>query len=72
MDYNREQKMQDIEQRWDFTTRRWINSIRNDFIYDEEGELVEETKYRWDRADNQWAIEARFLYTDVKPEGIDS
>ena len=73
MSYQRNDKTENIEQRWDYTTRRWINALRKTFTYDEEtGELSEETVYGWNRDDSEWSIRNRFLYTDIKPEGIET
>ncbi len=61
--------IEDVEQRWDYAKNKWVNSLRKTFAYDDDtGEISEETVYRWNRADDQWAVESRFLYTDIKPE----
>ena len=72
LSYARSMKTEDIEQRWDYSSKQWINALRKVFDYDEDGEIREEALYHWDKAYNQWELRQRFLYSDIKPEGLNS
>lgn len=70
--YHRDQKTEEIEQRRDYATRNWINFNRKVMLYDEQGEIKEETIFRWDDSIRQWMMETRFLFSDIRPESIEA
>ena len=62
MSYDRDNKTEDIEQKWDFRTRQWVNFNRYVYAYNPSGEIDEETVYKWDTGLKTWVIQNRFRY----------
>ncbi len=69
MSYRRDDIVEDVEQKYDYTSMKWVNTIRKTFEYDNEtGALAREARYKWDKSDGEWEVEKRFLYTADKPD----
>ncbi|MFP4017818.1 MAG: hypothetical protein ACLFUH_01075 [Bacteroidales bacterium] len=65
-DFKKDLLKEEIIRRWNFHTEEWVNAVRNQHEYDEDGELKETTEEQWNRDAEEWVLNNRYLYGDLE------
>ncbi|MFO8235929.1 MAG: hypothetical protein R6U04_11060 [Bacteroidales bacterium] len=65
-DFKKDLLKEEIIRRWNFETEEWINAVRNQHEYDEEGEIKETIEEQWDRDSSRWVINNRYIFGDLE------
>lgn len=65
-DYNNMQLASEIEQRWDYRDNEWNNAIRSIFSYDEQGEVKQMVRERWNRDSLRWETKNIYFHSNIK------
>lgn len=56
----------EIQKRWDFSEKEWNNAVRNDYNYDEDGELTKLIEKNWSKDSSKWKVKNEYLYSQIK------
>ena len=62
--YSKKQLMSEILQRYNYQNNKWNNAVKNEFEYDNSGDLVRSTEEEWNRDSMQWVVKEKYLYSD--------
>jgi hypothetical protein len=64
--YSKNLLMTEIQQRWDFSEKEWHNAVKNDFNYNNEGELTKLIEKTWSKDSSAWKVKDEYLYSQIK------
>jgi hypothetical protein len=64
--YSKELLKSEILQRYNYDKNKWNNAVKNEFVYDETGELIRSVEEEWNRDSSKWIIRNKYLYSDIK------